>query len=142
MSDRSLFTIGELADQGGVKTQTIRYYERRGLLSRPKRSAAGYRVYSIETIPRLRFIRQAQDLGFSLSEIGELLALRMDSRTTCADIRARARQKITAVDKKITELKRIREALDKLAVACRGNGPMSECPIVEALEDEERLRER
>lgn len=137
MANQSALTIGRLANQGGVKTQTIRYYERRGLLSRPKRSAAGYRMYSAETIRRLRFIRQAQDLGFSLGEIGELLALRMNSRTTCADIRARAHEKITAVDKKIKELKRIRGALDKLAVACRGNGPISECPIVEALEYEE-----
>ncbi len=137
MANAGSLTIGKLANQGGVKVQTIRYYERRGLLPRPQRTPSGYRVYSDEAVRRLRFIRQAKTLGFSLSEIEELLSLRMRPGTTCGDIRQRARQKMTTVDQKIEELNRIKDALDKLAVACRGKGPMSECPILEALEREE-----
>jgi len=119
-----------------VKVQTIRYYERRGLLPTPPRSASGYRKYSGEAIRRLRFIKQAQALGFSLREIEELLSLRMRPGTTCGDIRKRARQKVTAVNKKIAELQKICDALNKLSTACRGTGPTSECPILEALETE------
>jgi MerR family copper efflux transcriptional regulator len=128
------FTIGKLADQGGVKVQTIRYYERRGLLPKASRSASGYRQYSDDTIRRLRFIRQAQALGFSLSEIEELLSLRIEPGATCGDIRKRARQKIASVDAKIGELNRIKYALHKLVKACRGSGPTNECPILEALD--------
>ena len=129
-------TIGKVADQGGVKVQTIRYYERRGLLPKPARSASGYRKYSDDAIHRLRLIRQAQALGFSLDEIEELLSLRMRTGATCGDIRKRARQKISTVNQKISELQRIKKALSKLAKACQGKGPTSECPILEALESE------
>ena len=136
MRNPESLTIGKVADQGGVKVQTIRYYERRGLLPKPARSASGYRKYSDEAIRRLRFIRQAQALGFSLSEIKELLSLRMQPGTTCGDIRKRARQKIGTVNEKIEELQRIKDALSKLATACKGQGPTSDCPILEALESE------
>jgi len=136
MASADSLTIGKLANQGGVKVQTIRYYERRGLLPRPARTLTGYRTYSNETVRRLRFIKQAQMLGFSLREIAELLSLRMHPATTCGDIRRRARDKIATVDQKIEELHRIKNALSKLALACRGKGPTSECPIVEALENQ------
>lgn len=136
MRNPELLTIGKVADRGGVRVQTIRYYERRGLLPKPARTAAGYRKYSDEAIRRLRFIRQAQALGFSLGEIEELLSLRMQRGTTCGDIRKRARQKITTVNDKIEELQRIKDALSRLATACKGQGPTSECPILEALESE------
>lgn len=129
-------TIGKVARQGGVNVQTIRYYERRGLLPEPVRAASGYRLYPDETIRRLRFIRGAQVLGFTLNEIEDLLSLTMQSGTTCADVSKRARQKIAAVDEKIGQLRRIRDALGRLAAACRGTGPTSECPILEALEAE------
>ena len=134
MRNAESLTIGKVAHHGGVKVQTIRYYERRGLLPKPARTAAGYRMYSDDAVRRLRFIRQAQALGFSLSEIEELLSLRMRPGTTCGDIRQRARQKITAVNRKIDELQRIKDALSKLARACHGEGPTSECPILDALE--------
>ena len=134
MRNPDSLTIGKVADQGGVKVQTIRYYERRGLLPKPARTAAGYRTYSDDAVRRLRFIRQAQALGFSLSEIEELLSLRVRSGTTCGDIRKRARQKITMVNDKIEELQRIKDALSRLAKACTGQGPTAECPILEALE--------
>jgi len=127
-------TIGKLARQGGVNIQTIRYYERVGLIPKPNRTSSGYRLYNEEAVRRLGFVRKAQILGFSLHEIDELLSLRMRPGVTCADIRMRARQKIATVEEKIAELTRIRGALAKLATACRGEGPTSECPILEALD--------
>jgi MerR family mercuric resistance operon transcriptional regulator len=121
--------------------QTVRYYERSGLLPKPSRAASGYRLYAHDAVRRLTFIKQAQQLGFSLSEVQDLLSLRMQPGTTCADIRQRARLKIGAVDRKIEDLRRIKVALTKLAAACRGNGPTSECPIVEALEKNEKDRQ-
>ena len=134
MSNVNTLTIGKLAGRGGVSVQTVRYYERSGLLPKPSRAASGYRLYAHDAVRRLTFIKQAQQLGFSLSEIQDLLSLRIRSGTTCADIRQRAREKIIGVSKKIEDLQRIRSALTKLAAACRGNGPTSDCPILEALE--------
>ena len=136
MNSPALLTIGKLATQGGVNIGTIRYYERRGLMLAPQRTRSGYRLYAGDAISRLHFIRQAQMLGFSLEEIQELLSLRMRRGTTCADVRQRARQKIADVDKKIDDLRRIKSALTRLAAACRGTGPTSACPILEALEGE------
>ena len=134
MKNANALTIGKLASRGGVNIQTIRYYERSGLLPKPLRAASGYRIYADDAVRRLNFIKQAQVLGFSLREIQELLSLRMHPGTTCADIRQRARQKIAAVEKKLEDLQQIKGALTKLAAACRGNGPTSDCPILEALE--------
>ena len=127
--------IGGLASQSGVTIETIRYYERRGLLPTPSRARSGYRLYADAAVCRLRFIKQAQ-LGFSLNEIQDLLSLRMQPGTTCADIRQRAREKIATVNNKLEDLQRIKNALTKLARACQGKGPISECPILEALEKE------
>jgi MerR family mercuric resistance operon transcriptional regulator len=134
MRNLNPLTIGKLASRGDVSVTTIRYYERRGLLPKPARAASGYRLYADNVVQRLRFIRQAQLLGFSLAEIQDLLSLRLQPGTTCADIRQRARHKIATVDDKIKELQRIKRALTKLAAACRGAGPTSECPILETLE--------
>ena len=106
----------------------------RGLLPAPARSASGYRLYADDAVRRLQFIRQAQLLGFSLAEIQDLLSLRMQPGTTCADIRMRAKEKISAVEKKIEDLERIKNALTALATACHGKGPTSECPILESLD--------
>lgn len=129
-------TIGKLARHGGVNIMTIRYYERRGLLPAPSRTASGYRLYADDAVRRLQFIRQAQLLGFSLTEIQDLLSLRMRPGTTCADIRMRAKEKITAVEKKIGDLERSKNALTALASACHGKGPTTDCPMLEALETE------
>jgi MerR family mercuric resistance operon transcriptional regulator len=138
MGNTEFLTIGKLARQGGVNIQTIRYYERRGLIPKPNRSSSGYRLYDEEAVRRLGFVRRAQLLGFSLQEIDELLALRMLPGTSCAQIRQRARHKIAVVDEKLAELGRIRSALIKLAASCRGEGPTSECPILEALDADQR----
>ena len=137
MTNPNSLTISKLASRGGVNVTTIRYYERRGLLPKPSRTASGYRLYADDAERRLRFIRKAQLLGFSLVEIRDLLSLRMKPDTTCADIRMHAKEKITAVDRKIADLQRIKNALTKLASACRGKGPTSECPILDALDSTE-----
>ena len=134
VSNPEVLTRGKLAGRGGVNIATIRYYEKRGLLPDAPRSRSGYRIYAGDALRRLHFIRQAQVLGFTLDEIGELLSLRMQPGTTCADIRLRANEKIAAVDRKIADLEQIRDALARLASACRGKGPTSECPILEALD--------
>ena len=129
-------TISRVARQAGVTTDTVRYYEREGLLEKPARTTSGYRQYSADAVARLRFIRQAQELGFSLREIRELLSLRVGARSSCAEVKAHAETKIADVDRRIAHLKRVRKALAKLAAACRGRGPTSRCPILDALETE------
>lgn len=130
-------TIGKVARNAGLAIDTVRYYEREGLLEKPARTASGYRHYSSDAVARLRFIRQAKELGFSLNEIKELLSLRVTPGKSCADVRAHAEHKIADVDRRIACLKRVRGALVKLASACSGKGPVSQCPILEALEHKE-----
>jgi MerR family copper efflux transcriptional regulator len=132
-------TIGELAKRGGVNLETVRYYERKGLLPKPPRSASGYRSFPPDAVRRLRFIRQAQELGFSLKEIEELLALRAAPGSTLADVRERAAAKIEDIDGKIKRLRAMREALVRLTAACCGRGPVVECPILESLDSEKEL---
>jgi len=129
-------TIGKVARSAGLAIDTVRFYEREGLLQKPARTSSGYRQYSADAVARLRFIRQAKELGFSLSEIRELLALKVAPGKSCADVRTHAEHKIADVDRRIASLKRVRRALSKLASACSGKGPVSQCPILEALEHE------
>ena len=129
-------TIGRLAQLAGVNLETIRYYERQGLLSAPPRTAAGYRLFPREAARRLRFIKRAQQLGFSLSEIRELLELRLKSGTKRVDMRLRAEAKIADINKKIGTLQDMKNALRQLTERCDGCGPLSECPILESLDQE------
>jgi MerR family copper efflux transcriptional regulator len=130
-------TIGQLARKAQVNVETIRYYERRGLIPEPPRRQSGYRQYSEDAVSRIQFIKRAKELGFSLKEISELLSLRVDPDTTCGDVKKRAEVKIAEVEEKIRALQRIKKALTKLVVLCRGSGPTSECPIMEALSAED-----
>ena len=132
----STLTIGAVAKAAGVGVETIRFYEREGLITEPQRRPSGYREYSMDAVRRIRFIRSAKDLGFTLKEIGELLSLRVDPSTSCAEVRSLARTKITDVEQRIATLERIKAALVELAHACRGRGPTSECPILDAIEKE------
>jgi MerR family mercuric resistance operon transcriptional regulator len=127
------FSIGELARQANVNIETIRYYERRGLISEPPRNKSGHRQYSKEAVRRIDFIKKCQTLGFSLKEIEEILELRITPESSCADMQSRVTEKLTAVDKKIDELARIRDALSRLQKKCSGNGPIGGCPILEEL---------
>jgi MerR family mercuric resistance operon transcriptional regulator len=130
-------TIGQVARSAGVGIETVRFYEREGLLQEPARKESGYRQYENDVVARLRFIRRAKELGFSLKEIKELLVLRVDPATSCAEVRKRAESKISDVEEKIEDLQRIKQALKKLTTACSGRGPIGECPILEALEPKE-----
>lgn len=126
--------IGELAARAGVSVQTVRYYEKRGLMPSATRLASGYREFDDGAIDRLLFVRRAQELGFTLNEIGELLSLRQDEETTADDVKRRALAKVTDIDEKMRDLRRIRHALVHLAGECRGgHGPPGECPLLDAL---------
>ena len=127
-------TIGQLAREAGINLETVRYYERRGLLPKPPRTSSGYRLFPMDAAQRLRFIKRAKDLGFSLAEIQELLALRVSRRTSSAEVRKRAEAKIGDIEGKIRSLESMRNSLRKLTNACEGCGPISECPIIESLE--------
>jgi Cu(I)-responsive transcriptional regulator len=124
--------ITETAREAGVNTQTLRYYERRGLLPRPPRRGAGYRDYPADAVRIVRFIKNAQALGFSLDEIEELVRLRGVRRGERQKVRAIAERKIADIDRKIAQLQSMRDALDQLAASCR-HGGAAECPIIEAL---------
>ncbi len=128
-------TIGKLAKHTGFGIETIRFYERRGLMEEPARRPSGYRDYPPSVVKRLQFIQRSKDLGFSLSEIGELLSLRVDEDRTCRDVLEVANAKINEIGEKIGELERMRNALKNLASACNGEGPTGECPVLEALEN-------
>ncbi len=130
-------TIGRLAKEAGVNIETIRYYERRGLIQRPPRRESGYRQYTRETLARLRFIKRAKLLGFSLREIQEILSLRLAPETTCSDVRIRVERKIADIDERIQALQEMKKALTTLARQCSGDAPAGECPIIEALDSTE-----
>ncbi len=132
---REGLTIGRLARQSGVGVETIRFYERQGLLPPPARTTANYRIYPEQEVRRLHFIRRAKALGFTLREIRELLELRHRTGAEKGEVRQRAEAKIADLDRRIAELERIRAALQHLVSACDGHGPASDCPILEALEN-------
>lgn len=135
MDDNANYTIGKAAELAGVNKETIRYYERRKLIPEPERMDSGYRLFARRHVDQIRFIKRAQELGFTLSEIKALLNLRMDEDTTCAEIRQEAEQKYRDVVQKIEDLQRIRKTLAVLIDSCAGNGPEGDCPILEALEN-------
>ncbi len=128
--------VGELAKLANVNIQTLRYYERRGLLPEPPRTASNYRLYPREAVLRVQFIKRAQELGFTLREIGDLLDLQAKPGARCQDVYSRAEEKIRDIDEKIETLFRIRQALSKLMTECMGQSPITDCPILEALNPE------
>jgi MerR family mercuric resistance operon transcriptional regulator len=133
-------TIGQVARRAEVGVETVRFYERQGLLEEPARKESGYRQYTRDVVARLRFIRRAKELGFTLKEIADLLALRLDPDTSCGEVRGRAKAKINDIEAKIRDLQRMRQALDKLVASCRGRGPIRACPILDALDNEKEVR--
>jgi MerR family mercuric resistance operon transcriptional regulator len=134
-------TIGEVAKAAEIGVETVRFYEREGLIAEPPRRRSGYRQYPPDTVRRLRFIRRAKELGFTLSEIGELLDLRVDPTKSCADVRTLARAKMADIEAKMLDLARIQAALAELVRTCRGKGPTSDCPILDALDEQEVKRD-
>jgi MerR family mercuric resistance operon transcriptional regulator len=134
-------TIGQVARRAGVGIETVRFYERQGLLSRPARSpSSGYRLYEEEVLARLQFILRAKELGFTLNEIKELLSLRVDPGTACEDMKARAEVKIAHIQEKIATLRRMRTALLRLRRACCEAGGGAECPALDALDGRPRSK--
>jgi MerR family copper efflux transcriptional regulator len=131
-------TIGELAKRTDTGLETIRFYEREGLIDSPPRRPSGYRAYPPETVVRVRFIRTAKELGFSLREIAELLALRVDPVESCAHVKSIAEAKIVDIEKRVRTLQRMRKSLRKLVDACNARRPTGDCPILESLDKEAR----
>ena len=125
-------TIGTAAREAGVNIETVRYYERRGLIERPPKGD-GYRTYSPELVTLIRFIKEAQQIGFSLSEIRELLALRADPSADCSDVQQQAMAKLEEVRRKIEQLRQIGGAVETLIAACPGQGGLQACSILDAL---------
>ncbi len=130
---RRTMTIGTLASAAGVAIDTIRYYEREGLLAAPRRRASGYREYDPPSLRRLRFIRRAKELGFSLAEIRGLLALSSDRERGVAGVRERAASRLAEVERRIRELRRVQRGLKQLVEACPGHGALDDCPILSTL---------
>lgn len=127
-------TISRLARAASVNVETIRYYERRGLLPEPPRRSSGYRQYPPDSVARLHFIKRAQDLGFSLKEIAELLELRVNAETVCSEIMQCAETKVAEIEQKLATLERMRQILTDLLAHCHIQEPTGECPILLALD--------
>lgn len=131
----STLKSGELAKRASVNSETLRYYEREGLLPEPERTESGYRLYAEEDVKRVRFIKRAQELGFSLKEIKELLALKLDATRSAREVKRLAEQKVLDIEEKITTLQAMKETLQELARACSGKGSVDHCPILSCLDE-------
>lgn len=130
-------TIGHLAERTGTSADTLRYYEKLGLVKADQRSRSGYRLYGEDAIRQVRFIRGAKALQFTLEEIKQLLQLDASDETTCGQMLARTEAKITEAEQRIRELKEIKAVLGRLAKACPGGEePASQCPILDHLRDD------
>jgi Hg(II)-responsive transcriptional regulator len=129
---------GEVAEQAGVNVETLRYYERRGLLSEPERRPSGYREYPDETVQIVRFIKGAQELGFSLEEVQQLLRLRNARGRSCNSVREAAQEKQREIERKIEALKRMSRALARLVEACETRQDTRACPLLDALDRSDR----
>lgn len=128
-------TIGQVAKKASVGIETIRFYERKGLIEEPPRKESGYRQYDTGVVARLLFIQQAKELGFSLKEISELMSIKSGMNAGCRDIKDVAMEKLDDIETKIKMLQRMRKTLRKLVDKCPGQGPLSECPILDALDN-------
>ena len=132
MHDVTPMTIGQVAKLAGVGVETIRFYEREGLLNKPKRKQSGYRLFGPEVVNRIKFIKSVKELGFSLKEIRELLFLRADSRGNAKEVKRRIDLKIVQIDRRIEDLKRVRVALVEVSRSA-GRGPTTESPLLDVL---------
>ncbi|MCC6127513.1 MAG: heavy metal-responsive transcriptional regulator [Pirellulales bacterium] len=139
--EKRALTIGSVARLAGVGVETVRFYERQGLIEEPPRRLSGYREYNDEVVSQLGFIRRAKNLGFTLKEIKELFSLRHDPSASATDLRQRAGAKIADIEKKISSLRKMRKALVSLTSACRCRSISTECPLLHALDGEERVNE-
>ena len=125
--------IGELAAKAGVSVQTLRYYERRGLVATPRKSSSGYRQFGAETVRRVRFIRRAQSLGFTLDEIRDLLGLWIESAKSCGAAERRANVTLGRIETKMAALSHMQDALTQYVSACHNRQTMQDCPLLVGL---------
>lgn len=132
----TLLSIGKVAKRAGTSVETIRFYERKGLLQEPQRKESGYRQYLEEDIRKLVFIQHAKNLGFSLNEIKDLISLQTDGKSTSRAVKDLAEHKLQDIEDKIKMLQRMRKTLKHLVDKCPGEGPTSQCPILDALSSE------
>ena len=132
----SVYTTSQMAVLSGVNIETLRFYERKGLMPPPQRTPGGYRQYSENDLKRLRFILTAKRHGFTLQEIKELLELRVSPASTCTQVKQKAQEKIAVIEEKLRELRRMKKALLTLAASCQSENPADECPILEAFEQQ------
>ncbi len=137
-----VLTIGQLAKATQVGVETLRYYERRGLLPEPPRRESGYRQFPAEAIKRIRFIKRAQNLGFSLREISRLLALSDGQEAGCEDVRQFALEKVREIETKIDHFTRLKRILLDLVRKCQGSGPLTDCAIIESLTEDLKEEDR
>jgi len=136
------FTSGQLAREAGVNSETLRYYERRGLLPRPHRTPGGHRIYDPEAVSLLRLIKRAQGLGFSLTEVRELLRGLERPSATCDDVCEVLDAKIGDLDQELIRVRSQRERLEKLRAACPRSRPLRECPVIVDLKEVHPKRRR
>jgi Hg(II)-responsive transcriptional regulator len=134
----SFLRIGEVAKLTGIGIETIRFYERKGLLDEPDRRPSGYRQYDESVVARLRFVRRSKELGFTLAEITELLGLWFDTDTKCCDVRKKARTKIEEIEEKVKTLNGMKRSLKKLTDQCQQRGSLHDCPLLDGLGDRGR----
>jgi Cu(I)-responsive transcriptional regulator len=135
-------TIGKVAKGAGLGIETVRFYEREGLIEPPERSDSNYRIYSSRAVSRLRFIKRAKTLGFTLREIKELLSLRHDPSASKSAVKLQVEAKIEDIKQKISDLKNIQQTLEALDECCNGQGPTDDCPILKALEGDGTLTDK
>ena len=132
----TMLKIGQVAVEAGVHVETLRFYERKGLLKQPRRTPySGYRQYPEEAVRVVRFIKRAQELGFTLKEIEELLRLRDDQDSSCTEVRQAATSKLADIERKLRSLQAMKRALTVLVKSCSSEGSTRNCPILEALDD-------
>ena len=128
-------TVGQLAKKAGINLETIRYYETISLMPKPKRKESRYRIYDRDDLKRILFIKRAKELGFTLKEIKELLEMKIESKSTCGDVKHLAENKILDVEQKIKDLQKIKKVLNKLVSQCVNEEiSMDECPILDTIE--------
>ena len=130
--------IGEVSKRTGIGVETVRFYEREGLIAPPPRGSSGYRAYPADVVRRLAFIRHAKELGFTLKEIRELLSLRVDPKASCSTVKKRAQVKVADIEERIGSLRKMRRTLRTLVTACDERKPTTECPILGALDRSRR----
>jgi MerR family copper efflux transcriptional regulator len=138
---KKALSIGQMARQAEVGIETVRFYERQGLLSEPARKASGYRQYTEDAVIRLRFIKRAKELGFSLKEIAELIELRFDPDATCAEVKEQAQHKLIDIEARIRDLNKMKKMLQKLTTTCKGSGSLEGCSILEALDSGKKVNQ-